>query len=52
MFEKILKELSTCNSEVQDQYIPRMKQVVSDAGNIGWGYYDGISGMLEEFLAD
>jgi len=50
MMDRILEMLTHQSSDVVDQYIPRLEQVVLRASGIGWGYHDYISGQWEEFL--
>jgi hypothetical protein len=52
MFDRILKALRTEPTDVQAPYITRLESVVSSARNIGWGYYDYISDIFEEFVAE
>ena len=50
MLDRILNALGEQTSDIQDQYIPRLEQVVLRASNIGWGYHDYISDQWEQFL--
>ena len=50
MLDRILNALGEQTSDIQDQYIPRLEQVVLRASNIGWGYHDYISDHWEQFL--
>lgn len=50
MMKSIIDALLKSGPDVQDMFIPRLKQVVLDARGIGWGYYDEISFMLGAFL--
>lgn len=49
MFERILAALRKQSTEVQEKYFSRLEDVVSSAKNIGWGYYDYISDILNEY---
>jgi hypothetical protein len=35
-----------------DEYFSRLERVVDSASDIGWGYYDYISDLLEEYFPD
>ncbi len=50
MLDRILELLVDQSSEILDEYVPRLEQVVIRASGIGWGYHDYISNQLEEFL--
>jgi hypothetical protein len=50
MLDRILEALVGQTNDIQDQYVPRLEQVVLRASGIGWGYHDYISDRLEEFL--
>ncbi|MGA1870950.1 MAG: hypothetical protein ACMUJM_20630 [bacterium] len=52
MFARILSELRKLSKNVQDQYLSRLEDIVSSVRNIGWGYYDYISDLLEEFISE
>ena len=49
MFERILIALEKQPPVVQKMYYQKLKKMVSSARNIGWYYYDNISGMLAEY---
>lgn len=49
MFERILAELRKQSTDVQEKYFSRLEGAVSSARNIGWGYYDHISGVFGEY---
>lgn len=51
-FKSILHALIKEPTEVQEQYFSRLKRVVDSASDIGWGYYDYISDLLEEYFPD
>ena len=48
--DRILDMLADQSTEVLDQYVPRLEQVVQRASNIGWGYHDYISEQWEQFM--
>jgi len=52
MFDRILSVLIKQPSKVQEQYLSRLEDVVVSARNIGWGYYDYISDVFEEFISE
>jgi len=52
MFERILATLKKQSTDVQDKYFSRLKNVVSSARNIGWGYYDYISEIFSEYESE
>jgi hypothetical protein len=52
MFEKILTSLRKESPDVRDKYCSRLKDVVSSARNIGWGYYDYISDIFEKYESE
>lgn len=49
MFERILSTLKRQSSDVQEEYLTRLENVVSSARDIGWGYYDCISDMFAAY---
>lgn len=52
MLDRILAALEHQTSTVQDQYIPRLEEVVARSSNIGWGYHDYLSDQVGQFLLD
>ena len=52
MFEKILTLLRKESRDVRDKYFSRLKDVVSSARNIGWGYYDYISDIFGKYESE
>jgi len=52
MFENILSELKRQSADMQNSYHPRLESVISSARNIGWGYYDEISAMFNEYESE
>ncbi len=48
MFSQVIKILQQSDEETVDHFLPRLASIVHRAHNIGWGYYDAISGMLEK----
>ena len=52
MFDRILAALRKQPTNIQEQYLSRLEDVVESAGNIGWGYYDYISDVFEEYISD
>jgi Family of unknown function (DUF6155) len=48
MFSQIVKTLQQSDEETIDHFLPRLESIVHRAYNIGWGYYDTISDMLEK----
>ena len=49
MFERILSTLKEQPPEVQEKYYSRLEDIVNSARNIGWGYYDYIRALLDEY---
>jgi len=49
MFVRILSALKRHPSNIQDQYLLRLESIVESAKDMGWGYYDYISDVFEEF---
>jgi len=49
MFNRVLLELEQQPENIQATYLPRLESIVESAQDIGWGYYDYISDILEEF---
>jgi len=49
MFNRILLELEQQPGNIQATYLPRLESIAESAKDIGWGYYDYISEILEEF---
>jgi hypothetical protein len=50
MFFKAVDLLSKCGKRERMKYLPRLEKAVKNARDLGWGYYDDISGKLyEEF---
>ena len=52
MLDRILSTLEDQTPAIQDQYIPRLEQVVLRSGNIGWGYHDFLVDRVNQFLLD
>jgi hypothetical protein len=52
MFGRILPALAKQPANVQELYLPRMEKVVVSARDMGWGYYDYISDLFEEFVLE
>ncbi|MDQ7004034.1 MAG: hypothetical protein Q9N67_03550 [Ghiorsea sp.] len=50
MFEKITVILRQQPKVIQDEYVFRLGSVVESAQDIGWGYYDCIDEIFEEFV--
>ena len=49
MFERILSALKEQPTEVQEKYYSRLEDVVISARNMGWGYYDYIRALFDEY---
>ena len=49
MFKRILKEIEKQPDKIQLQYLNRLTKVVHSAEDIGWGYYDVIAELLEDY---
>ena len=49
MLDKILSALRKQSSEINDQYLPRLRELVRSARGMGWGYYDHINCELENY---
>jgi len=52
MFERILTELKKQPTDFQEKYFSRLEDVVFSARNIGWGYYDYISNIFDEYESE
>ncbi len=52
MFERILSELKEQPSDVQEKYHSRLEDVVMSARNLGWGYYDCICALFDEYKTE
>ncbi|MHC4560239.1 MAG: hypothetical protein ACYS80_23395 [Planctomycetota bacterium] len=50
MFDDILNILAKSHQEIIDMFLPRLMAVVQKAEGIGWGYYDYISDILEDYF--
>jgi hypothetical protein len=48
MFSQIVKTLQQSDEETIEHFVPRLEYIFHRACNIGWGYYDTISDMLEK----
>jgi hypothetical protein len=48
MFSQAVKTLQMSDEETVDHFVPRLESIIHRAYNIGWGYYDTISDMLEK----
>ena len=51
MFDRILNALDKESANSQKRFVPRLEAVVHAARHMGWGYYDCISEMLNDFQA-
>lgn len=51
MFDKILSHLKKQSADVQEQYLVRLRKVVSSSST-GWGYNDVLRGMLVAYDRD
>nr|VFJ93592.1 MAG: hypothetical protein BECKH772A_GA0070896_1005812 [Candidatus Kentron sp. H]VFJ94203.1 MAG: hypothetical protein BECKH772B_GA0070898_1005712 [Candidatus Kentron sp. H]VFK00881.1 MAG: hypothetical protein BECKH772C_GA0070978_1005412 [Candidatus Kentron sp. H] len=49
MFARIIAELKKRPEKTRTAYHLRLKEVVVAATGMGWGYYDAISMLLEEY---
>jgi len=52
MFDRILSVLRKQPSNVRERYLSRLEDVVVSARNMGWGYYDYISDVFEEYISE
>ena len=52
MFDRIIAALRKQPSNIQEQYLSRLEDVVVSARCIGWGYHDYISDVFGEYLSD
>ena len=52
MLDRILAALRKQPSNIQEQYFSRLEDVVVSARDIGWGYYDYISDVFEEYMSE
>ncbi len=51
MFSSILNALARESANIQERFVPRLEDVVNAARHMGWGYYDCISVLLDDFRA-
>ena len=51
MFERILTALYDQPADIRTKYSMRLKKIVQSAKNIGWGYFDSIDQLLNEYEA-
>lgn len=47
MFSQAVKTIKQTGQEVIDKFLPRLKNIVHEAEDIGWGYGDGINDTFE-----
>ena len=47
MFTKAVKTRQQSEQEVIDKFLPRLRTIVHEAEDIGWGYGDGINDTFE-----
>jgi hypothetical protein len=47
MFEKAVKIIKNDNQQTIDMYLPRLITIVRTADEVGWGYYDHMSEVLQ-----
>ncbi|MCB2263394.1 MAG: hypothetical protein LGR52_10755 [Candidatus Thiosymbion ectosymbiont of Robbea hypermnestra] len=52
MFERIISALKEQPSNVREGYHAHLEDMVSSARNIGWGYYDYIRELLDEYQSE
>ena len=48
MFDKVLKILKKLDQKTNDEYFPRLLDLVNQVSGIGWGHYDYLITELEE----
>jgi hypothetical protein len=48
MFTRVVKLLQQSEQELVDKFLPRLRTIVREAEDIGWGYDDAISATLED----
>ena len=48
MFTRVVKTLQQSEQELIDTFLPRLRTIVREAEDIGWGYDDAISETLED----
>lgn len=47
MLDRIISALRKQPAEINNQYLPRLRELVESANDIGWGYYDYMNDVLE-----
>lgn len=52
MFHSILKLLVKAESKTQDKFVAELSDIANSVRGIGWGYYDDLSGLLNEYFPD
>jgi hypothetical protein len=48
MFTQVIKTIQQSEQELVDTFLPRLRTIVREAEDIGWGSYDAISETLEK----
>ena len=52
MFSQVVKMIKQNGQEMIDKFLPRVKKIVHEAEDIGWGYGDGINDTFELAFPD
>jgi hypothetical protein len=52
MFGRIVKQLHGKNRNLADKFLPRLKKIIKNSGNAGYGYEDTLTDLLEEAFGE
>ena len=52
MFGRVVKHLHGKNGNLADKFLPRLKKIVKNSGNAGYGYEDTLTDLLEEAFGE
>ena len=52
MFQTTPKLLNKADSATQEKFVPELGDIVHSVRHIGWGFYDGISDLLNNYFPD
>lgn len=52
MFHSILKLLAKADDVTQEKFVPELADIVDSVRSIGWGYYDDLSALLNDYFPE
>ena len=52
MFQATLKLLVKADNAIQEKFVTELSDIVHSVRGIGWGYYDDISSLLNDYFPD